>query len=132
MGNIGQAEEEFALPGIGGVGVFADLIDAAADLTHLSLDGRGVFAVLFGNADLFAGAIAFALEGLALGLSLAALLVDGEDLIDHGREVATAKGEALFDEVGVFAEKADIEHGRRIVGWSGAGARASRSWFLAF
>ena len=54
------------------------------------------------------------------GFVFAAGLVAGEDFVDEvGRAIVTV-GEAFFDEVGIFADDFDVEHGGKVVGkwWS--------------
>ena len=110
MRQVGQAQHQLTLLGIGGFGFLADFVDASPNAAHLGLDGAGVLAFLLGDADVFAGAVAIVLQRLLFGLGAAALLVDGEDFIHGRRVVRAALVEALLHGVGAVADDFDVEH----------------------
>ena len=110
MRQVRQAEQHVPLVFVGDGGLTADLLDTLADAAHLGLLLAGVPAVFTADADFFAQPVALGLEMLALGLGGAARGVVGEELVHEGGPFGAAEGEAGFDEVGVFADEADVEH----------------------
>ncbi len=112
---VGQAKHDLTLLAVGVIGSLADFIEAVTDAPHLGFGGGGVEAVFAADADVFGEPIAILLKLLALGLCRAASGIESKDLINDGTQSRIALGEALFDEIRVFTQEADIEHRRRSV-----------------
>lgn len=116
MREIGNAQQQISLAGIGTVRFDTDLFDSRIDAADFGFDGAGILAVFLGDADFLADAVAVALQLLALGFSRAAGSVDGDQFIHHRGVIAPAIGEALFDQVWVLTDEADVEHRARRLG----------------
>ena len=90
--------------------------DLLADRFHLRRLFGHVAALSLECADLLAGAVAFALQGLALLQKLAPLFVELQQL---GRPMlrrpAFRLPQPLPKEIGIIADFADVEHGRKAV-----------------
>ena len=67
------------------------------------------------RADLLGDAIAGGFPLLGLRQQLAALLVERKNLVNFGLIPRPPRGQALADQVGLFANQFDIKH-RRIIG----------------
>ncbi len=123
---IWEGQKEVTLLGVGGVGFRADLINALPDAAHFGFLGGGVLAVFATESDFFGEAVAITLQLLALSLGGAAGSIEGEDLIDQSGKRGIAGGETLFDEVGIFAQEADVEHSPGSV--AGDGGLSRERW----
>ncbi len=98
------------LVGVGGL--LVERGDFLADAAHLRFEVGGGFAQFALAADFLAEAVTVGVVGLERGLDPASARVAGEDFLDDRRGVGPpARGEAGFDEVGLFADETDVEHG---------------------
>jgi hypothetical protein len=98
---------------------FIETRDIVSDAADTRLRFGGVFALAFLESDFFAESFPVRLEVLELGFGSAALFVALEDGVNARMGIAASRLEAVPDEIGVFAEKTDIEHGSEIEGESG-------------
>ena len=113
-GKIRHAKEEIALLAI-------KLGGSAAKLFHFKGEGfdlifllDGVSTDLLDPPDLLAEAIALRTEMLEAGFALPASGINGKDLIDQIGKLGGTGGESGLDGSGVFPEKSDVEHRRRV------------------
>ena len=109
---IGNIEEEIALPLLRFGRLPNEFGDLVADLSHLLLQRGGIFSSAARAADFLAQPLAVGIALLQRGLHLAPLRVDREHFVDLRRIIAAASREPAFHKVGLFTNEADIEHGQ--------------------
>ncbi|KAF5045377.1 hypothetical protein DSECCO2_481830 [anaerobic digester metagenome] len=88
-------------------------LDARGHGPELGQKGVGVLAGFLHAGDVARGLVAAGLELLGLQQEVAALLVDGQELVEV--ELAAPLAQAFLDVVGVGANEFDVEHGRVLV-----------------
>lgn len=74
--------------------------------------GLGDFLLAHERADLLGDTVAPRLQLLHFGQPLAPLLVERERLGDFRLVAGPARGETFVDEIGLFPDDFDVEHGR--------------------
>ena len=111
MGEVGDVEQQGPLLVVGVGGLFVERGNFLADAAHPGFEVSGGFAEFAFAADFLAQTVAVGVVGLEGGLDPAAARVAGQDFLDLRRRVGpAARGEAGFDEVGLFADETDVEH----------------------
>ena len=109
--NVRDLEDDLSLAG----SQFGELVvvgfDFCFDLCHLGEDLRGISPGFLDLRDLLGRFVLLLFQRIVLLLQLPALLVDGDEFIDFGVEVAVAGLDRSFDSLRVFADDFNIQHG---------------------
>ena len=121
-GDVGDVEQQRLEASFDCVELALALLDAVAELARGGHLGARVLAGLLLRADRLAGRLALGAHGLDLGHHAAALLLDGEELVERRRGGAPPlQGRA--DLVGVRTHHLHVEHGS-LLGSSGETRRS--------
>ena len=127
MRQIRQLQEQGVPPLRRLRGFLVQCRDPRAQVARFGLFRLGFGGFLLGHqrADLLGDGIARGLEFFHLGQALAPPLVQGQHFADLLFLMAVARGQALADKIGLFANQSNIEH-RRIIKIEGL--TASGEW----
>lgn len=111
VGEIGDAEEQILLVLPGGGDFLLEGLHLRGKEFRVCLECGGILATGAELADLLAEAFAFGLGLLPLGFGGAAAGVALQHGVYERGELRVAQGKPGFDRVGIFPQKANIEHG---------------------